>query len=74
MLKEGQHILANVHGGTCGHHVAPRSLIGEVFMQGFYWPTSMADTEQVIRACEGCQYYAQQTHILAQALQTIPVT
>jgi hypothetical protein len=58
MLKEGRHILANVHGGTYGHHAAPRSLIAEVFRQGFYWPTSMADAEQVVRACEGCQYYA----------------
>ena len=34
----------------------------------------MADAEQVIRTYKGCQYYAQQTHLLAQALQTIPIT
>ena len=27
-----------------------------------------------MRTCEGCQYYARQTHLLAQALQTIPIT
>lgn len=34
----------------------------------------MADAEQVVRSCEGCQYYVRQTHMPAQALQTIPVT
>jgi hypothetical protein len=27
-----------------------------------------------MRRCEGCQFYARQTHLLAQALQTIPIT
>ena len=34
----------------------------------------MADAEQVIRTYNGCQYYARQTHLPAQALQTIPIT
>jgi hypothetical protein len=28
----------------------------------------------VVRTCEGCQYYAQQTHLPAQELQMIPIT
>ena len=27
-----------------------------------------------MRTCEGCQYYAQQTHLPTQTLQTIPIT
>ena len=27
-----------------------------------------------MRTYEGCQYYARQTHLLAQALQMIPIT
>jgi hypothetical protein len=27
-----------------------------------------------MRMCLGCQYYARQTHLPAQALQTIPIT
>ena len=34
----------------------------------------MVDVEQVIRTYKGCQYYARQTHLPAQALQTIPIT
>ena len=27
-----------------------------------------------MRTCEGCQFYARKTHLLAHALQTIPIT
>ena len=42
--------------------------------QGFYWPTTVANAEQIVRTCKGCQYYARQTHLPAQALKTIPIT
>ena len=35
---------------------------------------AVADATKLVRSCEGCQYYARQTHLLAQALQTIPIT
>ena len=44
-----------------------------MFRQGFYWPTAVADAEQIVRNYEGCQYYTRQTHLPAQALQTIPI-
>jgi hypothetical protein len=28
----------------------------------------------MVRSCQGCQFYARQTHLPAQALQTIPIT
>jgi hypothetical protein len=33
----------------------------------------MPDANKIVCTCEGCQYYAQQIHLLAQALQTIPI-
>jgi transposase InsO family protein len=59
---------------VCGHHTAPRTLVGNAFRQGFYWPTAVADANEVVRTCEGCQFYARKTNLPAQALQTIPVT
>jgi transposase InsO family protein len=44
------------------------------FRQGFYWPTVVADATRIVRTCQGCQFYARQTHLPAQALQTIPIT
>jgi hypothetical protein len=73
-IAEGQELLQEIHSGACGHHAAPRALIGNAFRQGFYWPTAVADATRIVRTCRGCQFYAKQTHLPAQALQTIPIT
>jgi ribonuclease HI len=33
---EGQELLQEIHSGACGHHAAPRALVGNAFRQGFY--------------------------------------
>jgi hypothetical protein len=48
--------------------------MGNVFRQGFYWPTVVVDASEVVRTCEGCQFYARKTNLPAHALQTIPIT
>jgi transposase InsO family protein len=53
---------------------ATRALVGNAFRQGFYWPTVVADATRIVRTCQGCQFYARQTHLSAQALLTIPIT
>jgi hypothetical protein len=66
--EEGIRLLEDIHGGVCRHHAAPRTLVGSTFRQGFYWPTAVADATEVVRTCEGCQYYAKKTHLPTQAL------
>jgi ribonuclease HI len=73
-IAQGQELLQEIHSGACGHHAAPRALVGNAFRQGFYWPTAVADATRIVRSCQGCQFYARQTHQPAQALQTIPIT
>jgi ribonuclease HI len=73
-IAEGQELLQEIHSGACGHHATPRALVGNAFRQGFYWPTAVADATRIVRTCQGCQFYARQTHLLAQALQTIPIS
>jgi hypothetical protein len=60
-VTEGQELLREIHSGACGHHAAPRALVGNAFRQGFYWPTAVADTTRIVRTCEGFQFYAKQT-------------
>ncbi|XP_039834486.1 uncharacterized protein LOC120695262 [Panicum virgatum] len=43
-------------------------------LQGFYWPIAVADATEIMRTCEGCQFYTRQMHLPAHALQTIPIT
>jgi ribonuclease HI len=64
-ITEGQELLREIHSGACGHHAAPRALVGNAFRQGFYWPTAVADAISIVRTCEGCQFYARQTHLPA---------
>jgi hypothetical protein len=71
---QGQELLQEIHSGACGHNATPRALVGNAFRQGFYWPTVVADATRIVRSCQGCQFYARQTHLPAQALQTIPIT
>jgi len=73
-IAQGKELLEDIHTGVCGHHAAPRTLVGKAFRQGFYWPTAMTDAKEVVQRCEGYQFFARQTHLPAQALQTIPVT
>jgi ribonuclease HI len=40
-IAEGQELLQEIHSGACGHHAAPRALVGNAFQQGFYWPTPL---------------------------------
>jgi hypothetical protein len=34
----------------------------------------VADATRIVRTCQGCQFYARQTHLPAQALQMILIT
>jgi len=72
--QEGIKFLEDIHSGACGHHAAPQMLVGNAFQQGFYRPTAMADATQIVQTCEGCQFYARQIHLPAQAMQMIPIT
>jgi hypothetical protein len=57
-IAQGQELLQEIHSGACGHHAAPRALMGNAFRQGFYWPTAVANATRIVRSCWGCQFYA----------------
>jgi ribonuclease HI len=50
-ITEGQELLQEIHSGACGHHAAPRALVGNVFRQGFYWPAAVADATRIVHTC-----------------------
>jgi hypothetical protein len=73
-IPQGRELLWDIHAGVCGHHTAPRTLVGNAFRQGFYWPTAVADASEIVRTYEGCQFYARKSNLPAHVLRTIPVT
>jgi hypothetical protein len=42
--------------------------MGNAFRLGVYWPTAVADASEIVRTCEGCQFYARKTNLLVHAL------
>lgn len=66
--EQGCELLADIHGVDCGHHSSPHTLAGKVFLSGFYWPTLLRDTPELVRSDEACQIHAKQIHQPAQWL------
>jgi hypothetical protein len=66
--EDGKKLLLDFHGGICGHHATLRALKGKAFRHGFYWPTALADAQDLIKTCKGYQYYTKQSHLSTQAL------
>jgi hypothetical protein len=52
--EEGEKLLLEIHVGSCGNHVASKNLVGKAFRTGFYWLSTVADAEALVRRCEGC--------------------
>jgi hypothetical protein len=70
--EEGKDILEEIHKGVCGNHTSSRTLVSKAFRRAFYWPTALGDDEELVRRCQGCQYFAKQQHVPAYKLVTIP--
>jgi hypothetical protein len=63
--QEGKDILEEIHKGVCGNHASSRTLVSMAFRRAFYWPTSLGDVEELVRRCQGCQYFAKQQYVPA---------
>jgi ribonuclease HI len=72
--EEGKGILEEIHKGVYGNHASSRTLVSKAFQRAFYWPTALGDAEELVRRCQGCQYFAKQQHVPAYKLVTIPPT
>jgi hypothetical protein len=72
--EEGKDILEEIHKGVCGNHASSRTLVNKAFRRAFYCPTALGDAEELVRRCQGCQYFAKQQHVPAYKLVTIPPT
>jgi hypothetical protein len=66
--------LEEIHKGVCGKHASSRTLVSKAFRRAFCWPTALGDAEELVRRCQGCQYFAKQQHVPAYKLVTIPPT
>jgi hypothetical protein len=72
--EEGKGILEEIHKGVCGNHASSRTLVNKAFRRAIYWPKALGDAEELVRRCQGCQYFAKQQHVPTYKLVTIPPT
>jgi hypothetical protein len=48
LRSEGLKLLEEIHGGECGNHTASTNLVGKAYGLGSYWPTAMADAQDLV--------------------------
>nr|XP_009383140.1 PREDICTED: uncharacterized protein LOC103970956 [Musa acuminata subsp. malaccensis] len=56
--SEAKAVLAEVHEGICGEHIAARTLAYKILRQGYYWPTMSQDARIYVQRCGPCQWHA----------------
>ena len=70
--KEGaNYILREVHEGICGNHIGARTLARKALRQGYYWPTMLKDTIELVRKCKACQKHGKISHLPSEPLTTV---
>ena len=69
--KDTEYVLREVHEGICGNHIGARALAGKVLRQGYYWPTILKDTTDLVKKCRICQEHAKISHLPSEPLTSI---
>ena len=69
--EEARYILEEIHGGICGDHAGPKSLVNKVMQTGYFWPTMQVDAVELMKKCDKCQRYGNVQRLLAERLTTI---
>ncbi|KAL2253138.1 UNVERIFIED_CONTAM: Pro-Pol polyprotein [Sesamum indicum] len=68
-----EYVMREIHERSCENHSGGRSLAQKVIRQGFFWPTLVKDTKELVKKCEACQKFAAQIHTPAVPLEPIKV-
>ncbi|XP_057734463.1 uncharacterized protein LOC130949870 [Arachis stenosperma] len=53
-----EYILREIHEGCCGHHVGGKTLAQKIIRAGYFWPTVIRDSMQLVKNCDKCQRHA----------------
>ena len=69
--EEARYILEEIHGGVCGDHADPRSLVNKVIRTSYFWPTMQVDAVEIVKKCDKCQRYGNVQWLPTERLTTI---
>ena len=69
--EDANYILREVHEGICGNHIGARALAGKALRQGYYWPTMLKGTTELVRKFKVCQEHAKISHLPSEPVTSI---
>ena len=69
--EDANYICREVHEGVCGNHIRARTLAGKPLRHGYYWPTMLKDTIELVKKCKACQEDAKISHLPSEPLTSI---
>ena len=69
--EDVNYVLREVQEGICGNHIGARTLAEKTLRQGYYWPTMLKDTTELVRKCKICQEHAKISHLPSEPLTSI---
>ena len=69
--EDTDYMLREVHEGVCGNHIGARALAGKVLRHGYYWPTMLRDSTELVRKCKACQEHAKFSHLPSEPLTSV---
>nr|GEX95150.1 reverse transcriptase domain-containing protein [Tanacetum cinerariifolium] len=68
---QANHVLREIHEGSCSRHARTRFVMAKSLRTGYYWPTMHKDARTFIRACQDCQVHKPVPKNLPQNLTSI---
>ncbi|XP_020547166.1 uncharacterized protein LOC110011435 [Sesamum indicum] len=71
--EKAEYIMREINEGSCGNHSRGRSLAQKVIRQGYFLPTLVEDTKELVKKCEACQKFAVQIHAPATYMEPVKI-
>ncbi|KAL2238147.1 UNVERIFIED_CONTAM: Retrovirus-related Pol polyprotein from transposon [Sesamum indicum] len=67
------YVMREIHEGSYGNHSSARSLAQKIIRQGYFWPTLIKDSKDLVRKCESCKKFAFLIHQPATPMEPIRI-
>ncbi|GJR72933.1 reverse transcriptase domain-containing protein [Tanacetum coccineum] len=69
--KQAKKVIREIHGGACGLHAGPRSLIAKITTLGYYWPSMHRDSIEIIQSYKACRIHSPISRLPKQDMTSI---
>ncbi|KAL2246121.1 UNVERIFIED_CONTAM: hypothetical protein Sindi_2880300 [Sesamum indicum] len=67
------YVMREIHEGSSGNHSGARSLAQKIVRQGYYRPTLVKDSKELVKKCESCQKYASLIHQPTTSMEPVKI-